>query len=167
MTSFSRRGCAQQTKQNRPWYSAYIPGQLNACFHTVYDDAYELRFAPASHVSVRIEVVLLHAFFNTLHPAYRCSLVHLVLSVTASMFRSSSCGSHKCIFTGVLVPYQFHSLLSGSSLVSFFKAACVNRTPHSSLFLCKSAQIVARHTAWLKNVLVRVMSSAWSPMCAT
>ena len=29
------------------------------------------------------------------------------------------------------------------------------------------ALIVAHHTAWLKNVLVRVMSSARSPMCPT
>ena len=29
------------------------------------------------------------------------------------------------------------------------------------------ALIVAHHTAWLKNVLVRVMSSAWRPMCET
>ena len=40
---------------------------------------------------------------------------------------------------------------------------CVNSTPHTSLFSCtEHALIVAHHTAWLKNVLVRVMSSTWS-----
>ena len=47
-------------------------------------------------------------------------------------------------------------------------AAFVKSTPHTSLFSCsENALIVAHHTAWLKNVLVCAMSSAWSPICAT
>ena len=54
-------------------------------------------------------------------------------------------------------------------------AICCNRrvevkTVHliRHFFSCSEhALIVAHHTAWFKNVLVRVMPSTWSPMCAS